>query len=125
MSWPWNPLVVLPVFTLCFLVARLVPRELAGSSELRLFLALLIVPALLYLFLAQRHWVRQLDELQRRIHLEGYVAALAVILLVVFTLHFVQKAGFVVPSLEFIDVVALGYVVGFVAGVFFARRRYL
>ena len=125
MSWYWNPLVVLPVFAACYFVARLVPRSLEGHDQLRLAVALLIVPGLLYLFGAQRQWVRQLDELQRRIHLEGYVSALGVILLAVFTLHIVLKAGFSVPVLEFIDVVALGYAVGFSGGVLLARRRYL
>jgi len=124
MSWYWNPLVVLPVFATCYFVARLVPRSLDGQDQLRLAVALLIVPGLLYLFGAQRQWVRQLDELQRRIHLEGYVSALGVILLAVFTLHIVLKAGFTVPVLEFIDVVALGYAVGFSGGVLLARRRY-
>jgi hypothetical protein len=91
---------------------------------MRLGLALLIVPGLLYLFAAQRQWVRQLDELQRRIHLEAYVSALAVILLAVFTLHIVLKAGFVLPGVEFMDVVAFGYIVGFAGGIFFAHRRY-
>ena len=124
MSWYWNPLVVLPVFAACYFVARPAPRSLEGQGQLRLALALLIVPGLLYLFGAQRQWVRQLDELQRRIHLEGYVSALGVILLAVFTLHILLKAGFTVPVLEFIDVVAVGYAVGFSGGVFLARRRY-
>jgi hypothetical protein len=124
-AWYWNPLVVLPAFAACFLVARLVPGSLEGSSGLRLGLALLIIPGLLYLFAAQRQWVRQLDELERRIHLEAYVTALAVILLAVFTLHILLKAGFLLPGVEFMDVVAFGYIAGFIGGVFFARRRYL
>ena len=124
LRWYWNPPVVLGGFVACYFVARLVPRTLEGQDPLRLGLALLVVPGLLYLFAAQRHWVQQLDELQRRIHLEGYVSALAVILLAVFTLHVLLKAGFTIPVLEFIDVVALGYTLGFVGGVFFARRRY-
>ena len=123
-AWYWNPLVVLPVFAACYFVARLVPRTLDGQDQLRLAIALLIVPGLLYLFAAQREWVRQLDELQRRIHLEGYVSALGVILLAVFTLHIILKAGFTVPVVEFVDVVAVGYAAGFAGGVFLARRRY-
>jgi hypothetical protein len=63
-----------------------------------------------------RAWILGVDR--------PYVSALAVILLVVFTLHIVVKAGFVLPGVEFMDAVAFGYIVGFAGGVFFARRRY-
>lgn len=123
MSKPiWQPAVVLPVLVVAWLASRFLPGGVA-SAPVKLALALLILPAILYLVLAQIRWNRTVDELQQRVLLQVYSGSLAGVLAMTFTLHSLQKAGFV-ARLDVIDGVALGGLVGGVAAWVTARRRF-
>lgn len=119
----WHPWVVFPSVACMWLLARLLPGALPTGSPWRLLVALLIVPAMVYLLATHRRWFQKLDELQQRVLLETLVAALATILVAVWGLHFMQKAGFLV-RVEYLDAVGLAYIVGFFGGYFFASRKY-
>jgi hypothetical protein len=118
----WQPAVVVPVVVGGWLVSRFVP-QLVTAPTLKLTLALVILPALLYFILAQVRWIRLADELQQRILLQSYSSILAGVLVGTFTLHSVLKAGFDLP-LEVIDGAALGGAVGGAIAWFTTRRRY-
>jgi hypothetical protein len=118
----WQPTVVLPVVVGGMFVSRILP-EFVPTSTAKLVLAMVILPAILYLIFAQARWIRDADELQHRIMLQTYSCILAGVLALTFTLHSLHKAGFAM-RLDVIDGLVLGGGIGAVVAWVSTRRRY-
>ncbi len=91
------------------------------SAPLRIIVALLPVIPVPFGILSLLAYLRQLDELQRRIHLEAFGFSLGMTGMTTFTLGFLENAG--VPSLNIIWVFPM-MIAFWGVGQIIARRRY-
>jgi len=72
---------------------RLLLENIALAGPLRVVVALVPVPFFVYFLLTEVRYMRNLDELQRRIQLEALAIAFPVVLLLLMTLGLLQVAG--------------------------------
>jgi len=72
---------------------RLILENTALAGPLRILVALVPVPFFVYFLLTEIRYMRNLDELQRRIQLEALAIAFPVVLLLLMTLGLLQVAG--------------------------------
>ena len=104
---------------------RLLLENTALAGPLRIVVALLPVPFFVYFLLTEVRYMRNLDELQRRIQLEALAIAFPVVLLLLMTLGLLQVAGVAISqedwSYRHIWFIAL---LAYVVGVKTAERRY-
>ena len=96
------------------------------NGALRLAVALAPLPAYVFFILAEVRWIRTLDELHQRVHLEALAIAFPATLVGVVTTWLLQRAGYF-PDWRLRDA-ALFYSVLMIAlwiiGVVLAYRRY-
>jgi hypothetical protein len=104
---------------------RLILENTALAGPLRIVVAMLPVPFFVYFLLTEVRYMRNLDELQRRIQLEALAVAFPVVLLLLMTLGLLQVAGVAVSqedwSYRHIWFLAL---LSYAVGVKMAERRY-
>ena len=104
---------------------RLLLENTALAGPLRIVVALLPVPFFVFFLLTEVRYMRNLDELQRRIQLEALAIAFPVVLLLLMTLGLLQVAGVAISqedwSYRHIWFLAL---LAYAVGVKTAERRY-
>jgi hypothetical protein len=118
--WLWYVIAVLAV-VMPFLASWLL-KGFELSVPLRLLVALLPIPPFLILMLTYIQWIRQLDELQQRIHLEALAITFPTVIIIGLTLQYLETAGFL-PAWDFSDAwpyMALLYLVVWMV----VKRRY-
>jgi hypothetical protein len=105
--------------------ARLLLQSAALVGPLRIVVAMLPLPFFLLFLLTEVRYMRNLDEMQRRIQLEALAIAFPAVLLLLLTLGLLQVAGVAVSqedwSYRHIWIIALG---SYAVGVQIAGRRY-
>ena len=104
---------------------RLLLENIALAGPLRIVVAMLPVPFFVFFLLTEVRYMRNLDELQRRIQLEALAIAFPVVLLLLMTLGLLQVAGVAISqedwSYRHIWFIALA---AYAVGVRTAERRY-
>jgi hypothetical protein len=104
---------------------RLILENTALAGPLRIVIAMLPVPFFVFFLLTEVRYMRNLDELQRRIQLEALAVAFPVVLLLLMTLGLLQVAGIAISqedwSYRHIWFLAL---LAYAVGVKTAERRY-
>ena len=95
-------------------------REMSGA--VRLGLALVPVAAHVFCLVFCLKLMREVDELQRRIHLEALVIAFLSSLVTVFACEYLRKAGFISQFKP--DYILMAMLVYWGIGFFVAWRRY-
>jgi hypothetical protein len=105
--------------------ARLLLQNAALVGPLRIVVAMLPVPFFLYFLLTEIRYMRNLDELQKRIQLEALAIAFPVVLLLLMTLGLLQAAGVNISQEDwgyrYIWFLAIAF---YAVGVKMAERRY-
>lgn len=120
----WGYLAVPLLFLSAYVAARAGIESTEPGSNAALAFALLPVPFFAFLIYAYVRAVRSMDELGRRIQLEGLAFAFPIALLIVFTVGLLDLAGF--HGEQDWDLPRLWpmLVLPYVGGVVLAHRRY-
>jgi hypothetical protein len=103
------------------LFSIIILKALPAESGLRIPVAVLPVMPIVFGVLAFLHYMRHLDELQRRIQFEGLAFSVGCTGLITFTLGFLENAGF--PSVNVIWVMPM-LIAFWGIGTVVASRRY-
>jgi hypothetical protein len=121
-----KPVTKVLVAVLALILSVIVVSWLLKTQEfgpaLRLALVLAPVTAWIFALLAYYRLIRQLDELQRRIHLEALAFAFSGLAVVIVACEYLRKAGFI--SLLKPDYVLLMMLILWPLGFVIAWRRY-
>jgi hypothetical protein len=121
-----KPATAVLVAAITLILSIIVVSWLLETQELGpvLGLALVLVPVSAWIFalLAYFRLIRQLDELQRRIHLEALAFAFSGLAVAIFACEYLRKAGFI--SLLKPDYVLMMMLILWPLGFAIAWRRY-
>ena len=116
-------LIWLFVWTLSWVVANIVIKE-GWAPEGVLMLATAMLPTLLGVAMMLAFWkfIREADELQRKIQLEGLAVGFGIGIVGAFTMHLLARAN-LVSAIDLSEVAAL-MMVAYAVAVIVGERRY-